>query len=160
MIHRGPGFLEVVSFGSSPAPFPPLLSSSCFSFLFSLWVAGRAYWRGMWGGGGGKSKIIRSEYDSLPPGFLGLNFGGFLQGRFCEKITYGRIDYPRKNKIPKFLAFLIDKQCWLVVELKIQQLTVKVCSSIKINALTNSLQFSRHTVPISNISSISMCCAY
>ncbi len=45
MIYRGPGFLPIVLFGSSPTPFPPLRSASCLSFSVFLCVAGRAYWR-------------------------------------------------------------------------------------------------------------------
>ncbi len=48
VIYRGPGFLAVVWFGSSPAPLPPALPSataSCLSFAVFLCVAGRAYWR-------------------------------------------------------------------------------------------------------------------
>ncbi len=48
MIHRGPGCLAVVWFGSSPHALPPLPSEICFYFSVFLWVAGRAYWR--WGG--------------------------------------------------------------------------------------------------------------
>jgi hypothetical protein len=40
MIIRGPGFLEVVWFGSSPSP-----SASCLSFSVFLCVAGRVYWQ-------------------------------------------------------------------------------------------------------------------
>jgi hypothetical protein len=43
MIYRGPGFLTVVWFGSSPAPFPPATVSK-FSLFLSLPVC-RRYWR-------------------------------------------------------------------------------------------------------------------
>ncbi len=45
MIYRGPDFLAVVLFGSSPTLSPPRSSASCLSFLVFLYVAGRAYWR-------------------------------------------------------------------------------------------------------------------
>jgi hypothetical protein len=32
MIYRGPGFLAVARFGSSPNPFPPLPAATCLSF--------------------------------------------------------------------------------------------------------------------------------
>ncbi len=51
MIYKGPGFLAVVWFGSSPTPFLPLSRQQV-----SLILAGRAYWRGV---GGGEEQIIR-----------------------------------------------------------------------------------------------------
>ncbi len=46
MIYRGPGFLAVVWFGSTPTPFSLLLSATClfFSVFLRLCVGGRAYW--------------------------------------------------------------------------------------------------------------------
>ncbi len=44
IICRGPGFLAVVWFGSSPT-LSPLPSASCLSFSILLCVASRAYWR-------------------------------------------------------------------------------------------------------------------
>ncbi len=51
-IYRGPSFLAVVWFGSTPAPFPPLLSANCLTFSVFNCVAGPAYWRERRGGGG------------------------------------------------------------------------------------------------------------
>ncbi len=46
IIQRGPGFLAVVWYGSSPIPlYPPLPSASCLSFSVLLRVAGWTYWR-------------------------------------------------------------------------------------------------------------------
>ncbi len=54
MIYRGSGYLAVMWFGSTPAPFPlPLPSANCLSFSVFLCVFGRAYWRDRgWGGEG------------------------------------------------------------------------------------------------------------
>jgi len=41
MIYRGPGFLVIVRFGSTPTTL--LRSASCLSFSVLLCVAGRAY---------------------------------------------------------------------------------------------------------------------
>jgi hypothetical protein len=53
IIYRGPGFLVVVWFGSTPAPFlpppTPFPSATCLSCSVFLFVIGRAYWgRGGW----------------------------------------------------------------------------------------------------------------
>ncbi len=53
---RGPGFLAVEWFGSSPTP-PPPPSASCLSFSVFPCVASRAYWRES--GGCARSQIIR-----------------------------------------------------------------------------------------------------
>ncbi len=61
MIPKGPGFLAVVWFGSSPTPFPPLLSASCLFFL-SLPVCRRSsLLTGEGGGGGGGAKSYDGE---------------------------------------------------------------------------------------------------
>ncbi len=54
-----PGFLAVVWFGSSPAPFVPLPSASCrLSFSVFLCVADRAYWRERGATGWARSQIM------------------------------------------------------------------------------------------------------
>ncbi len=45
IIYRGPNFLAVVWFGSTPAPSPPLPSANCLSCTVFLCVACPAYWR-------------------------------------------------------------------------------------------------------------------
>jgi hypothetical protein len=58
MIYRGPGFLAVVWFGSTPTSFPPLPSPTCFSFSVLLCVASPAYWGER---GRAWSRIIRPQ---------------------------------------------------------------------------------------------------
>ncbi len=60
-IYRGPGFLVVIWFGSSPIPLSPLRSTSCLSFPVFLFVAGRAYLRERRVGGGGGAE----SYDRV-----------------------------------------------------------------------------------------------
>jgi hypothetical protein len=78
MIYRGPGFLAIEWFGSSPVPLPLLQSASCLSFSVFLYVAGRAYWRERRGscGRGAKSyareKTLPSMYYSILSGFIPL----------------------------------------------------------------------------------------
>ncbi len=63
ILYRGPGFLAVVWYGSSPLHLtPPHPSASCPSFSDFLCVAGRAYWQEC--GGGGRSQIIR-RWESI-----------------------------------------------------------------------------------------------
>ncbi len=63
MIYRGPGFLAVVWFGSSPQPLTPLPSPSRLSFSVFLYIAGRAYWqeRGL-----GRNQIMRRQEKPGP----------------------------------------------------------------------------------------------
>ena len=63
MSYRGPGFLPVVWFGSTPTPFPHLPSASCLSFSVFLYVAGQIYWweRGEGVGWGAKSEVGTSD---------------------------------------------------------------------------------------------------
>jgi hypothetical protein len=60
MIYRGPSFLSVLCFGSTPAPSPPPLpTANCVSFSVFLCVAGPAYWPAR--GGRVGSRIIRMQ---------------------------------------------------------------------------------------------------
>jgi len=60
MIYRGPSFLAVVRFSSTPTPSLPLPSANCLFFLVILCIAGPAYcWER--GGGGGRGA---ESYDS------------------------------------------------------------------------------------------------
>ncbi len=79
VISRGPGFLEVVWFGSSPTPFPPS-PLSCLSFAVFLCVVSRAYWRGR-----ARSQIIRPResmalYKSFNTLCLTQSWSYFLSG--------------------------------------------------------------------------------
>jgi hypothetical protein len=66
VIYRGPGFLVVIWFGSSPIPSAHLPSASWLCFSIFLCVVGRAYRRER--GGRGRSPIIRRR-ESLAPIF-------------------------------------------------------------------------------------------
>ncbi len=54
MIYKGPGFLAVIWFGSSPPPSPSLPSASCLPVC----RYGRAYWRV---GGGGEPNLMTAR---------------------------------------------------------------------------------------------------
>ncbi len=64
MIHRGPGFLAVVWFGSSPTPLSPL-SRQLYLFLSLHVRCGRTYWRER-GGGDGRGAKSYDRKNSWP----------------------------------------------------------------------------------------------
>jgi hypothetical protein len=69
---RGPGFLAVVWFSSSSAPYSPA-SANCLSFSVFLWVAGRAYLQESVGGSGwARSQIIRLRES--PSGLVQIKY--------------------------------------------------------------------------------------
>ncbi len=70
-ILRGPGFLAVVWFRSTPAPLPILPSASCLSFSVFLCVAGPADWREMGEGGrGAESTAWKKAWPSISASIL------------------------------------------------------------------------------------------
>ncbi len=62
IIYRGPGFLKVVLFDSTPISLP---SASCLAFSAFLCVAGPAYWRGRRGWQGAKSYDRNKAWPSV-----------------------------------------------------------------------------------------------
>ncbi len=67
MMYRGPGFLAVVWFGSSPTLFPFSPSASCHFFSVFLCVAGRAYRRERGEGSGRGAKSLCHLYITQYP---------------------------------------------------------------------------------------------
>ncbi len=80
MIYRGPGFLAVGWFGSSPTPSPPMQSASCLSFSVFLYVAGEAYRMG-----GGEEGVGEKAWPSINHSI----FSGVLPVRLKELSEWG-----------------------------------------------------------------------
>ncbi len=104
MISRGPGFLAVVWFGSSPTPFPPLPSAKCRSFSVFLCVADRAHCREA--GEGGSQIILPPE--SLP-GPLSIIRNWLLRFPHVAptlRVLYRECDVTRIGKTPQIVKHL------------------------------------------------------
>ncbi len=106
VIYRGPGFLAVLWFGSSPTPFPlSFRSASCLSFSVFLCVADQACWRptGERGRGWARSRIIRPQ-ESL---VFYKSFNTLCQQRW-ERSSVKCTCIPRKSSPLKIIQYSLD----------------------------------------------------
>ncbi len=150
MIYRGPGFLAVVWFGSTPIPYPPLPSTICLFFSVFLCFADRAYCRERWGAFWTKTNLgLLTRLFAI---FQWFNYYFFLPTWLC-------VIFQRKHKHSDFtlqicrgishenlflLMYLTMKNWWKLFFSS--HLAVRISFFLRMGSMTSTFPPTEHVV--------------